>query len=150
MSVSGPVGGRVYIADTSAWLCYLRGRMPEALTAAWEEAIDNNLIARSPFVTLELISTVGDTQYEWWVKRLAGLTRQYWPDRHSAQLALEGFERLRRAHQHLGVSAADLFTAAIAANESVAVLHQDAHYDRLRDIGELDFDSCWLDPTRSI
>jgi len=150
MSASGPLGGRVYIADTSVWVRWARRAIPDALNAEWEAALEGNLIARSPLITLELTSAVTDEQYEWWVSRLAGLTRDFAPDKHSSAVAMQGFHRLRRAHQHLGVSPTDLFTAAIASLERVAVLHQDEHYDRLRDVGKIEFDSCWLDATRSI
>ncbi len=134
-----PFGGRVLIADTSAW-----ARASHPLTRdLWADALRGRQIATCSIVTLELLYSARDAQDLASVEAEQALLRDV-PVATSAQRAAIGALRDLAsdgpgAHR---VPLADALIAAAAQDAGVDVLHYDHHYDRLAQA--LNFTSVWV------
>ena len=141
MSEGPPFGGRILIADTSAW-----ARAPHPLIREqWAAALRGGQIATCSIVTLELLYSARDSSELAVVESGQALLREV-PVAVSAQRAAIGALRDLAAHgagQHR-VPIADALIAAAAQEAGVDVLHYDDHYDRLA--GVLNFASIWIAP----
>lgn len=136
-----PFGGKVLIADTSAWA---RASHP-LIRDLWAAALRGRQIATCSIVTLELLYSARDAQDLAIVEAEQALLRDV-PVATSAQRAAIGALRdLASAGpgQHR-VPLADALIAAAAQDAGVAVLHYDHHYDRLAEV--LNFASIWIAP----
>ncbi len=140
-----PFGGKVLIADTSAWA---RASHP-LVRGLWAAALRGRQIASCSIVTLELLYSARDAQDLTTVEAEQALLRDV-PVTTSAQRAAIGALRdLASAGpgQHR-VPLADALIAASAQNAGVDVLHYDHHYDRLAQA--LHFTSVWIAPAGAL
>jgi predicted nucleic acid-binding protein len=145
VSEEPPFGGRVLIADTSAW-----ARAAHALVREqWAAALRARQIVTCSIVTLELLYAARDARELAILEREQVLLREV-PVAVSAQRAAKGALRdlaADGAGRHR-VPIADALIAAAAQEAGVDVLHYDHHYDRLA--GGLNFTSVWLAPAGSL
>ncbi|HEY7830225.1 MAG TPA: PIN domain-containing protein [Solirubrobacteraceae bacterium] len=136
-----PFGGKILIADTSAW-----ARAPHPLVRdLWAAALRGRQIASCSIVTLELLYSACDAQDLAIVEAEQALLREV-PITTSAQRAAIGALRdlaSEGSGQHR-VPIADALIAAAAQDAGVDVLHYDHHYDRLAHA--LHFTSVWIAP----
>lgn len=136
-----PFGGKVLIADTSAWA---RASRPH-IRDLWATALRGRQIATCSIVTLELLYSARDAQELAVVEAEQSLLRDV-PVTTSAQRAAIGALRDLASEgpgQHR-VPLADALIAAAAQDAGVDVLHYDHHYDRLAQA--LHFTSVWIAP----
>jgi len=136
-----PFGGRVLIADTSAWA---RASHP-LIRDLWAAALRGRQIATCSIVTLELMYSARNMQDLAIVEAEQALLRDV-PVATSAQRAAIGALRDLASDgpgQHR-VPLADALIAAAAQDTGVDVLHYDHHYDRLAQA--LHFKSVWVAP----
>jgi predicted nucleic acid-binding protein len=136
-----PFGGRVLIADTSAWA---RASHP-LVRDLWVAALRGRQIATCSIVTLELVYSARDVQEFTVVEADQALLRDV-PVPASAQRAAIGALRDLASDgpgQHR-VPLADALIAAAAQDAGIDVLHYDHHYDRLAQA--LHFTSVWVAP----
>jgi predicted nucleic acid-binding protein len=141
MGGDAPFGGKVLIADTSAWA---RASHP-LIRDLWAAALRGRQIATCSIVTLELLYSARDAQEFTIVEAEQSLLRDI-PVAASAQRAAVGALRDLTSDgpgQHR-VPLADALIAAAAQDASVDVLHYDHHYDRLAQA--LHFTSVWVAP----
>lgn len=134
-----PFGGKVLIADTSAWA---RASHP-LVQGLWAAALRGRQIATCSIVTLELLYSARDAQNLAIVEAEQALLRDV-PVATSAQRGAIGALRDLASDgpgQHR-VPLADALIAASAQDASVDVLHYDYHYDRLAQV--LNFASVWI------
>lgn len=139
MSDEPPFGGRVLIADTSAWA---RASHP-LVRDQWAAALRGRQIATCSIVTLELLFSARDASELATLEAEQALLRNV-PVAVSAQRTAIGALRelsAGGAGQHR-VPIADALIAATAQDGSVDVLHYDHHYDRLAQV--LNFSSVWI------
>jgi predicted nucleic acid-binding protein len=140
-----PFGGRVLIADTSAW-----ARASDPLVRLeWAAALRAGQIATCSIVTLELLYSARNAQELAILESEQALLRDV-PVTVSAQRAAIGSLRELAAHgagQHR-VPIADALIAAAAQDAGVDVLHYDRHYDRLAQV--LGFASVWISPAGTL
>ncbi len=141
MNDEPPFGGRVLIADTSAW-----ARAPHPLIRErWATVLRSRQIATCSIVTLELLYSARDERELATLEAEQALLRDV-PVAISAQRAAIGALRNLAADgagQHR-VPIADALIAAAAQEAGVDVLHYDHHYDRLAQT--LNFASVWIAP----
>jgi predicted nucleic acid-binding protein len=140
-----PFGGRVLIADTSAWA---RASHP-LVRERWAGALRGRQIATCSIVTLELLYSARDAHELATVEGEQALLRDV-PLAVSAQRAAVGALRELAsggAGQHR-VPIADALIAAAAQEAGVDVLHYDHHYDRLAQV--LSFSSVWIAPAGTL
>ena len=141
MNDEPPFGGRVLIADTSAW-----ARAPHPLIRErWAAALRGRQIATCSIVTLELLYSARDERELATLEAEQALLRDV-PVAVSAQRAAIGALRNLAADgagQHR-VPIAYALIAAAAQEAGVDVLHYDHHYDRLAQA--LSFASVWIAP----
>ncbi len=145
MSKEPPFGGRVLIADTSAWV---RASDPR-VRGQWADALRSRQIATCSIVTLELLYSTRDAQELATLEAEQALLREV-PVTVSAQRAAIGSLRDLAAGgpgQHR-VPIADALIAAAAQDAGVDVLHYDHHYDRLAQV--LGFVSVWIAPAGTL
>jgi predicted nucleic acid-binding protein len=141
MGDEAPFGGKVLIADTSAWA---RASHP-LIRNSWAAALRGRQIATCSIVTLELLYSARDTRELTIVEAEQALLRDV-PVAASAQRAAIGALRDLASDgpgQHR-VPLADALIAAAAQDAGVDVLHYDHHYDRLA--RALHFTSVWVAP----
>jgi len=145
VSKEPPFGGRVLIADTSAWV-----RASDPLVRdQWADALRARQIATCSIVTLELLYSTRDAQELATLEAEQALLRDV-PVTVSAQRAAIGSLRdLAEGGpgQHR-VSIADALIAAAAQDAGIDVLHYDHHYDRLAQV--LGFASVWIAPAGTL
>lgn len=140
-----PFGGRVLIADTSAWA---RASHPLARDL-WAAGLRGRQIATCSIVTLELLYSARDARDLATVEAEQALLRNV-PVTTSAQRAAIGALRdlaSGEPGQHR-VPLADALIAAAAQDAGVDVLHYDHHYDRLARV--LHFTSVWIAPAGTL
>lgn len=136
-----PFGGKVLIADTSAWA---RASHP-LIRDLWATALRGRQIATCSIVTLELLYSARDARDLMIVEAEQALLRDV-PVTISAQRAAIGAIRNLASGgpgQHR-VPLADAMIAAAAQDAGVDVLHYDHHYDRLAQA--LNFTGVWIAP----
>ena len=141
MGDTAPFGGRVLIADTSAWA---RASHP-LVRDLWVAALRGRQIATCSIVTLELLYSARDAREFTLVEADQALLRDI-PVSASAQRAAIGALRVLTSDgpgQHR-VPLADALIAAAAQDLGLDVLHYDRHYDRLA--RALHFTSVWIAP----
>jgi predicted nucleic acid-binding protein len=141
MGDEAPFGGKVLIADTSAWA---RASHP-LIRNLWAAALRGRQIATCSIVTLELLYSARDAQELTIVEAEQALLRDV-PVTASAQRTAIGALRDLATDgpgQHR-VPLADALIAAAAQDAGVDVLHYDHHYDRLARV--LHFTSVWVAP----
>ena len=141
MGDEAPFGGKVLIADTSAWA---RASHP-LIRDLWAAALRGRQIATCPIVALELLYSARDARELTIVEAEQALLRDV-PVAASAQRAAIGALRDLASDgpgQHR-VPLADALIAAAAQDGGVDVLHYDHHYDRLA--RALHFTSVWVAP----
>lgn len=134
-----PFGGKVLIADTSAWA---RASHP-FIRDLWAAALRGRQIVTCSIVTLELLYSSRDAREFATVEAEQALLRDV-PVATSAQRAAIGALRDLASDgpgQHR-VPLADALIAAAAQDTGVEVLHYDHHYDRLAQV--LNFESVWI------
>ena len=140
------LGGRVYIADSSAW-----ARAPHArIRKRWAEALSSRQIATCPVVKLELLySAAHGSDYDERDALLSAL-RDVPVTRSVTNAALAAFRSLahERPLHHRSVKLPDLLIAACAQDAGIGVVHYDAHFDALAKV--LDFESRWIAPRGSL
>lgn len=131
------------LADKSAWA------RVSAYPDAWLEALDHDRIVICAVVTLELLySARTRSDVEQLDTELGGLR-----DVPISSGTLAAARRamvdlaVRGSDGHHRVPPQDAIIAACAAEHGCAVLHYDAHYDRLSDV--LGFESIWAAPRGS-
>ncbi|MFI5004050.1 MAG: PIN domain-containing protein [Solirubrobacterales bacterium] len=145
MSEEPPFGGRVLIADTSAWA---RASHP-FVRDLWAAALRGGQIATCSIVTLELLYSARDRQELATLETEQALLRDI-PVAVSAQRAAIGALRDLAAGgsgKHR-VPIADALIASAAQESGVDVLHYDHHYDRLAKA--LSFTSVWIAPAGAL
>jgi predicted nucleic acid-binding protein len=140
-----PYGGRVLIADTSAWA---RASQP-LVREQWATALRGRQIATCSIVTLELLYSGRDAPELATVEAEQALLRNV-PVSVSAQRAAIGALRdlATSGSGHHRVPIADALIAATAQEAGVDVLHYDHHYDRLAKV--LTFSSVWIAPAGTL
>lgn len=145
MNDKPPFGGRVLIADTSAWA---RASHP-LVREEWAAALRGRQIATCSIVTLELLYSARNANELATLETEQALLRDV-PLAVLAQRAAKGALRDLAAGgpgQHR-VPIADALIAAAAQEAGVDVLHYDHHYDRLAQT--LNFSSTWIAPAGSL
>jgi hypothetical protein len=145
VSEEPPFGGRVLIADTSAWA---RASHP-LVREQWTAALRGRQIATCSIVTLELLFSTRDAREFTTLEAEQALLREV-PVAVSAQRAAIGSLRdlvAGGSGQHR-VPIADALIAAAAQDAGVDVLHYDHHYDRLAQV--LSFASVWIAPAGAL
>jgi predicted nucleic acid-binding protein len=141
MGDEAPFGGRVLIADTSAWA---RASHP-LIRDLWAAALRGRQIATCSIVTLELLYSARDVRELTILEAEQALLRDV-PVAASTQRAAIGALRDLASDgpgQHR-VPLADALIAAAAQDAGIDVLHYDHHYDRLAQV--LHFTSVWVAP----
>jgi predicted nucleic acid-binding protein len=145
VSDARPFGGRVLIADTSAWARASHPRVRED----WSAALRGRQIATCSIVTLELLYSARDSPELAILEAEQALLRDV-PVASSAQRATIAALRdlaSTGAGQHR-VPIADALIAAAAQEAGLDVLHYDRHYDRLANV--LNFSSVWIAPAGTL
>jgi predicted nucleic acid-binding protein len=141
MGDEAPFGGKVLIADTSAWS---RASHP-LIRDLWAAALRGRQIATCSIVMLELLYSARNAREFTIIEAEQALLRDV-PVAGSAQRAAIGALRDLASDgpgQHR-VPLADALIAAAAQDAGVDVLHYDHHYDRLAQA--LHFRSVWIAP----
>jgi len=123
------------LADTTAWLKV--SRAPAEVRAYWTEALRTRQIFVVPVVRLELLHherdaiAVNERDYELDQMPQLELTPEVADDAMTAMLELAA-----RSDGYHKVPAPDYLIAATAARQDppLAVLHHDAHYDKLAEV----------------
>ena len=145
MGGAPPFGGRVLIADASAWVRVSHPLVRER----WAAALRGRQIATCSIVMLELLYSTRGAQEFAELEAEQALLREI-PVSVSAQRAAIGSLRDLGADgpgQHR-VPIADALIAAAAQDAGVDVLHYDHHYDRLARV--LNFASVWIAPAGTL
>ena len=144
--VAAPYGGRVFIADTSAWTRGHHPRVHSELMAA----LRNGQIATTPMMAIEVLRSARDgDEFDATAADLAVL-RDVPITRSVTNAALRAFRELAHRHPlfHRTVTNEDLLIAAAAEDAAVGVLHYDADFDTLATV--LSFESRWIAPAGSL
>lgn len=132
------------LADKSAWA------RVSAYPEAWLDALDRDRIVICSIVVLELLysaktrSDVEGLDIELGRLRDVPVSRGTLTAARRAMIDLAA----RGSNGHHRVPPQDAIIAACAAEHGCAVLHYDAHYDRLSDV--LGFEAVWVAPRGSI
>jgi hypothetical protein len=134
-------GDAPFVPDTSAWWRF--SRLSSPLGTLLVQAIIDDRVLITPVVRIEILYSARSTaQYAEHDARLAPL-RMLRNDRAVADAAMRALTDLSvRSDGYHRVSVTDALIAAAAAEHGVAVLHRDAHFDRLAEV--LAFDSVAL------
>ena len=116
--------------DTSAWS---KARNDPVLTALFNDAVRQGLIATCEVVTLELLrSALNRDRFNRQSRLLANLTSCP-VGAAEVERALDVQAALARKGHHRGVKPADLLIAAAAESAGLALLHYDHDYDVIAD-----------------
>jgi predicted nucleic acid-binding protein len=123
-----------FIADTSAW--WRIATLPEDLGALVQEAIHDDRMWITPIVRMEILySARGTSEYLALEAELDAL-RILRNDRAVADAAMSAFGELAEhsdGYHRVPVTDA-LIAAAAAEHGGLAVLHRDAHFDKLAEV----------------
>jgi predicted nucleic acid-binding protein len=134
-----PLGGSVFLADTSAW----RRSNREDIRVEWLGALRSNQIATCPIVMLELLFGTRDREeFDTLDEGLRAL-RDIPVTRTITQAAIAALRELAAtgSGRHR-VTPSDALIAACAQHAGIGVLHCDRHFDRLAEV--MSFESRWL------
>jgi len=141
-----PLGGRTYLADSSAWTHAHHAQVRDE----WSAALRAGQIATSPIVKLELLYSARDgSDFDQLEGDLAQL-RDVPITRSVTNAALAAFRELAHfgpLHQR-SISLPELLISASAQDAAVGVLHYDEDFDVLA--GVLGFESRWIAPRGSL
>lgn len=136
---AAPFDGRLYVADTSAWM---RAPTP-SIAAEWRAAVGAGQILTTPVVVMELLYSARDAEDLGSREARLDVLREAPLSRGAVDAARSAMRELSRAGPlHHRVPVTDLLVAAAATARGVGVLHCDRHYDRLASV--LGFESRWL------
>ena len=137
-----PLGGRTYLADSSAWAYAHHSQVRDE----WSAALRAGQIATGPIVKLELLYSARDgarfDQLEADLSQLRDV-----PITRAALAALRDLAHVGPLH-HRSVSLPDLLVAVSAQDSALGVLHYDEDFDVLA--GLLGFESRWIAPRGSL
>lgn len=133
MSTPSPYGGRVLIADTSAWTALERARKIGNVPPEWARAIEADQIRISPVVEIELLHSARTAaEFEDWRTRLSVL-RPVQLTNSACNAAIHAlWELSKKSDGYHRVGLGDALIAASAADGGVGVLHYNP-----RDFGKL-------------
>jgi predicted nucleic acid-binding protein len=135
-------GDQLFVIDTSAWWRLLQ--LPAELGARVRSAVRDDRILITPIVRMEILySARSAAEYMDADARLSTL-RMLRNDRSAADAAMTALGELAsRSDGYHRVPVTDALIAAAAADQGgLAVLHRDAHFDRLAEV--LTFESVSL------
>ena len=127
-------GDRLFVVDTSAWWRMLR--LPGELAAFVREAVRGDRVLVTPVVRMEILySARTSAEYVALDTQLSTL-RMLRNDRAAADAAMAALSELaERSDGYHRVPVTDALIAAAAAEQGgLAVLHRDAHFDRLAEV----------------
>jgi predicted nucleic acid-binding protein len=143
MDAAGLLGGdEPFVIDTSTW--WRIRRLPADLARPLRAAISDGRALITPLVRIEILySARTSTEYSEVDAELA-IFRMLRNDRAAADAAISALRELsEHADGYHRVPVADALIAAAAADQGgLAVLHKDAHFDRLAEV--LAFESVTL------
>lgn len=131
-----------FVADTSAW--WRAASLPSELRTPLEHALLDERFWITPIVRMEILYSAR-TSFEYAaLERELDALRILRNDRAVAQAAMSAYRELaeRRDGYHRVPLTDTLIAAAAAEHGGVAVLHRDAHFDRLAEV--LTFESVAL------
>lgn len=135
-------GDRLFVADTSAW--WRVPDLPAELLGLIQEAIRDDRMVITPIVRMEILySARSVAEYGDLDARLSTL-RMLRNDRAATDAAMGALGQLaERSDGYHRVPVTDALIAAAAAEQGgLAVLHRDAHFDRVAEV--LSFESVAL------
>ena len=141
-----PLGGRTYIADSSAWAHAHHAHVRDE----WSAALRAGQIATGPIVKLELLYSARDgSGFDQLEADLAQL-RDVPITRSVTNAVLAAFRELAHVGplHHRSISLPDLLISASAQDSALGVLHYDEDFDVLADV--LGFESRWIAPRGSL
>lgn len=123
-----------FIADTSAWWRIVT--LPENLGALVEEAILDDRMWITPIVRMEILYSARSTSEYLALEAELDALRILRNDRAVANAAMSAFGELaERSDGYHRVPVTDALIAAAAAEHGgLAVLHRDAHFDKLAEV----------------
>ncbi len=129
-------GDRLFVVDTSAWWRMLR--LPGELAAFVREAVRGDRVLVTPVVRMEILySARTSAEYVALDTQLSTL-RMLRNDRAAADAAMAALSELAErsdGYHRVPVTDALIAAAAAAAEQGgLAVLHRDAHFDRLAEV----------------
>ncbi len=127
-------GDTPFVADTSTW--WRIAALPEDLARSVQDAMLSERMLITPIVRMEILySARSSTEYASLDAQLTAL-RMLRNDRAAADTAMSALRELAERHDgYHRVPLADALTAAAAAEQGgLAVLHRDAHFDRLAEV----------------
>jgi predicted nucleic acid-binding protein len=125
---------RLFVADTSAW--WRVPALPVPLRALVQDAIREDRMVMTPVARMEILySARTSAEYAALDTQLSTL-RMLRNDRAAADAAMAALEELAgRNDGYHRVPVTDALIAAAAADQGgLAVLHRDAHFDRLAEV----------------
>ncbi len=123
-----------FIADTSAW--WRIATLPEDLGALVQEAILDDRMWITPIVRMEVLYSARSTSEYLALEAELDALRILRNDRAVANAAMSAFGELaERSDGYHRVPVTDALIAAAAAEHGgLAVLHRDAHFDKLAEV----------------
>jgi predicted nucleic acid-binding protein len=117
------------LADTSAWIAYQRTEVTPT-SAALRSAIDEDRVATTDIIALELLAGIDPSRVEKWEALLA--TAKHVPQlAWSDALAAASIYRTCRRNGVTPRSLVDCLVSAIAVRAELTVLHNDRDYDAI-------------------
>ena len=140
------LGGRTYLADSSAWAHAHHSHVRDE----WSAALRAGQIATGPIVKLELLYSARDGAHFDQLEADLAQLRDVPITRSVTNVALAAFRDLAHVGllHHRSVSLPDLLVAASAQDTALGVLHYDEDFDVLA--GVLGFESRWIAPRGSL
>jgi predicted nucleic acid-binding protein len=125
---------RPFIADTSAW--WRIAALPEVLGALVQEAILDDRMWITPIVRMEILYSARSASEYLALEAELDALRILRNDRAVADAAMSAFGELaERSDGYHRVPVTDALIAAAAAEHGgLAVLHRDAHFDKLAEV----------------
>lgn len=118
----------------------------------WAELVQTDRLLCHPIFAVELLhSAVNPRNYQEMRNDLEDAFDWLWPDRETAEVALQLQQRLATSTTAgRRVKTADLLIAALAVQHRVGVIHYDADYDAILTRGGEPFHSEWIAPGGSL
>jgi len=140
-AAEAPFGGRVYIADKSAWA---RADKP-AVREEWSQAILGGHIVTCDINRLELLYSARTAgEFAELEEEFAAL-RNIQTTHRTCEAAIGALRKLaERSDGYHRVKPPDALLAASAQEAGIGVLHYDRDFDRLAEV--MNFESRWLAP----
>ncbi len=127
-------GDAPFVADTSAW--WRAASLPSDLGARLERAILDDRFWITPIVRMEILYSARTSAEYTALERELDALRILRNDRAVADAAMSAYRELaeRRSGYHRVPLTDALIAAAAAEHGGLAVLHRDAHFDRLAEV----------------